>query len=305
MSDGALWLNENDPHPAQWCRNLFSGASVDERSIADVQPDDCAPFIRSHFFAGIGGWEYALGLAGWPTDEPVWTGSCPCQPFSIAGRRKGTSDERHLWPEWRRIIAECLPPTIFGEQVASPAGRSWLASVRADLEELGYAVGSADLCSAGVGAPNIRQRLWFGAVRLADTRREGWRQERSDSGRGRERGGPERLDERPGDRHALRGMADTDRRGPSAGREPTETARHWHTAIANGCGDAAGPHDNLWRDADWLLCRDAKWRPVRPGSFPLAHGLPARVVRLRGYGNAINPVLAAEFIRAFRDCVRP
>ncbi len=96
-----------------------------------------------------------------PEDRLVWTGSCPCQPFSCAGKQKGTQDERHLWPEFRRLITECHPPIIFGEQVASKLGREWLAGVRADLEALGYAVGAADLCAAGATAPHLRQRLYW------------------------------------------------------------------------------------------------------------------------------------------------
>src|SRR5690606_9334954 len=92
-------------------------------------------------------------------------GSCPCQPFSSAGKRQGERDKRHLWPEFYRLIKECNPPVVFGEQVASPLGRKWLAGVRADLEALGYAVGAADLCAAGVNAPHIRQRLYW----VADT----------------------------------------------------------------------------------------------------------------------------------------
>ncbi|MEO0966031.1 MAG: DNA cytosine methyltransferase [Planctomycetota bacterium] len=136
-------------------------ARVDSRSIADLKPADLVGYTRCHFFAGIGGWELALRWAGWPDDRPVWTGSCPCQPFSSAGKQRGTADERHLWPAFRELIAECRPPTIFGEQVASKAGREWLAGVRADLEALGYAVGAADLCAAGIGAPHIRQRLFW------------------------------------------------------------------------------------------------------------------------------------------------
>ena len=132
---------------------------VDERSITEVQPDDVAGFLQCHFFAGIGGWPLALAWAGW--EGSVWTGSCPCQPLSSAGKRKGDADERHLWPAFQQLIAECQPPVVFGEQVASKDGREWLSAVRTDLESVGYACGAADLSAAGVGAPHIRQRLFW------------------------------------------------------------------------------------------------------------------------------------------------
>ena len=83
------------------------------------------------------------------------------QPLSVAGQRKGHADERHLWPAFYSLIAECSPPIVFGEQVASRDGREWLAGVRADLEGVGYACGAADLCAAGLGRPQIRQRLYW------------------------------------------------------------------------------------------------------------------------------------------------
>lgn len=160
------YYNENDPNAAAWLENLISvGAiplgDVDRRSIRDVQPGDLDGYTQCHFFAGIGGWSLALRLAGWPDDRPVWTGSCPCQPFSSAGRQRGEADERHLWPVFGALIDECRPASVFGEQVASKLGREWLASVRSDLERMAYAVGAADLCAAGVGAPQIRQRLYW------------------------------------------------------------------------------------------------------------------------------------------------
>jgi DNA (cytosine-5)-methyltransferase 1 len=165
------YYNEIDSYAAQWLRNLIAAnlialGDVDERSIVDVQPDDLKAYSQCHFFAGIGGWPYALRLAGWPDDEPIWTGSCPCQPLSVAGQRKGHADERHLWPAFYRLIAERSPAIVFGEQVASKDGREWLAAVRADLESLGYACGAADLCAAGVGAPHVRARIYW----LADSR---------------------------------------------------------------------------------------------------------------------------------------
>ena len=160
------YYNEFDPKAAAWLRELIkqghiAPGDVDERSISDVTPDDLRGYTQCHFFAGIGVWSYALRQAGWPDDRPVWTGSCPCQPFSSAGKRKGTSDERHLWPHWFHLISQCRPCNVFGEQVASKDGRAWFDTVQADMEALGFAVGAADLCAAGVGAPHIRQRLWF------------------------------------------------------------------------------------------------------------------------------------------------
>lgn len=74
----------------------------------------------------------------------------------------------------------------------------------------------------------------------------------------------------------------------------------WSTGrSASGCDNATNPIHGFWSDADWLGCRDGKFRPVESGTFPLANGVPARVGRLRGYGNAIVPQVAAEFITAF------
>ena len=218
------YYNENDPKAASWLRQLIKNGDiahgeVDERSITEVQPSDLNGFTQVHLFAGIGGWSLALRIAGIPDDYPVWTGSCPCPPFSVAGKKKACpgcqsasllphpyrtgifaccdcghqwfAAERHLWPEFHRLIKECRPAIVFG----------------------------------------------------------------------------------------------------------------------------ADNHID-WRTADRIYCRDDKWRPVEPGTFPLVDGLPkglgyssdpsapidaeqtaeAHVMCLRGYGNAIHPYLAAEFI---------
>lgn len=162
----AAYYSEWDPYAAQWLRNLIKAGhiadgEVDERSIKDVSPSDVRKFIQCHWFAGIGVWSHALRLADWSDDRPVWTGSCPCQPFSAAGKQAGVDDERHLWPIWNELINECRPPVIFGEQVAAAIGHHWIDTLSSDLETQGYATGAAVLGAHSVGAPHLRQRLYF------------------------------------------------------------------------------------------------------------------------------------------------
>lgn len=86
-----------------------------------------------------------------------------------------------------------------------------------------------------------------------------------------------------------------------------DVSRQWNkdSEAATGCSGAVrpGPVNGFWRDTDWLHCQDGKWRPVRPGSFPLADGVPARVGRLRAYGNAINIEAATAFIKSYMAAV--
>lgn len=158
------YYNDSDRYVCEWLDNLqrdgaIAPGDIDCRSIEDVNPNDLKGYTQCHFFAGIGGWSLALRMAGWPDDEPVWTGSCPCQPWSKMGRRRGVEDSRNLWPAWFRLIRERMPTTIFGEQVAG-AGH-WLDIAFSDLEGVGYACAAADLPAACEGAPQNRPRIWF------------------------------------------------------------------------------------------------------------------------------------------------
>jgi len=160
------YYNEIDPYAAQWLRNLIDAGHiapgiVDERSIEDVYPSDLRGFTQCHFFAGIGVWSYALRSAGWGDDRPVWTGSCPCQPFSEAGSGAGFADQRHLWPLWHHLIKECRPPSLFGEQVSGKRVEPWIDLVQDDLEVMGYAFGALAFPACSVGAQNIRDRLYW------------------------------------------------------------------------------------------------------------------------------------------------
>ncbi|WP_102794835.1 DNA cytosine methyltransferase [Bowmanella denitrificans] len=319
------YYNEIDPKAASWLRVLIQEGHiaqgvVDERSIEDVTPNDLKGFTQCHFFAGVGVWSYALRRAGWPDDKPVWTGSCPCQPFSTAGKGAGFADERHLWPAWFHLVNQCQPHVVIGEQVASKDGLTWLDLVQTDMENKGYAGGAIDLCAAGVGAPHIRQRLW-----LAYTKELSFRTHNGESKQGIQQQEPIRgcsifsglADMSSAGRHRGPNRQNNYRRvstktnGALCGLAVTESSRRkkWTKGAGrqtgNECigldkGDFATRQTNgLWADADWLFCKDGKWRPVEPGTFPLVDGDPARVGRLRGYGNAINAEAAAEFISAF------
>ena len=255
----AAYYNEIDPYAAQWLRNLIAAGhiapgDVDERSITEVQPDDLRGYTQCHFFAGIGGWSYAMRLAGWPDDRPVWTGSCPCQPFSAAGKQRGSDDERHLWPAFFDLIRECRPGIVFGEQVAGAAGEAWWDHVAADLEGEDYAAAAANIGAHSVGAFHIRQRLYW----VAYAERIGQPESRQMGRSSDTEAGQDRQADRP---------------------------------------DDAG-YFNPWADLEWLPCADGKARPTQPGLFPLAHGIPGRVGRLRAYGNAIVPQVAESFIRS-------
>ncbi len=226
-----VYYNEIDPYCVEWlealmAEKLIASGHVDSRSIKEVEPADLKGYSQCHFFAGLGGWSYALRLAGWPDDAPVWSGSCPCQPFSHAGKRKGTSDHRHLWPDWFRIIRQCRPSIVFGEQVESKDGYEWLAGVQADLEGTGYAVGRACLPAAGVAAPHARHRLWF--VAHAEPKRSLQPAGRQVAAEPDEDGPEQRLSERgSGSRIAHADDAGRSQHGGTgAGESPCVAAKH-------------------------------------------------------------------------------
>lgn len=163
------YYNEIDRDAAHVLRCLISDGliapgDVDERSIKDVQPDDLDGYTQCHFFAGAGLWSVAARLAGWPDNRPLWTGSCPCQPFSAAGKGGGVDDPRHLWPDLFRLTRARRPAVVVGEQVAGAPGYGWFDGVRADLAGEDFTSRVVDIPACSVDAPHVRQRLYWCAV---------------------------------------------------------------------------------------------------------------------------------------------
>ncbi len=294
------YYNEFDPKAAAWLRELIKRGlimegEVDERSILDVGKNDLRGFTRHHFFAGIGGWDYALQLAGWPQDRPVCTASLPCQPFSPAGKQLGKADERHLLPHFLELVRGAGFRTIFGEQVPGAIKHGWLDDLCDEMERENYTTRAAVLTASGAGAPHIRQRLYW----LADTSIDTF------GSQYRESGESVRSQMQARGHCISSGMGISDRDGCKPWSKTATTARHRDSVDTTN-----------WDDCEWLYCRDNKYRPIKPGVKPVVNGISermvrigdscesidadntqeARVMRLKGYGNAIVPQVAADFI---------
>lgn len=331
-----VYYNEFDPEIAEWLQNLIKkgvlpDGEVDTRSIVDVKPEEIVGFTHYHFFAGIGGWALAAKYANFSQNTPLVTGSAPCQPFSVAGKKKGENDERHLWSELFRIYKDLQVlngwdrrSLIVGEQVDSKLALSWLDGVFNDLQSINHTTGAASLSGQAVNSPQIRQRIyWFGKKTLADsvcfgcdgeqdnTQQEQeqrialeWTSSSFKSDTTMEHSYVSRLER-------LSGHGDNDR-----GAEPNRPV-----TASNICAGTHGTFPNPWLDSPYIQCYDANYRRAEPRIPLLADGLPnygvsfnsttfneaqklkkdlilCRKTIIHGLGNAIIPQLGALFLKS-------
>jgi len=284
------YYNEFNPKAAAMLRelianNLIAPGVVDERSITEVQAEDLNGFTQCHFFAGIGGWSVALREANWPDDKPVWTGSCPCQPFSAAGKRKGKNDERHLWPIWYELIKCCKPATIFGEQVSSAITHGWWDDVANDLEAEGYETGAAVLPACSVGKPHKRDRLWF----MGYSKHDGSSTETIAG-----KFGGDAYESEKGSEFAFE---------PAGASSPRDVSVN----VANANSSSRSPTEKGFQSGvgtmRWVECPDGKRRVIEPGIRLLADGVQFKAPLLHGFGNAIVPQVGSAFISATRGLI--
>ena len=288
------YYNDNDFNNCRWLCNLaFSGlihpGIYDPRSIVDVKPKDLAGFARVHFFAGIGGWDHALSLARWPSEVPVWTGSCPCQPFSKVGSQHGFQDARHLFPQLISLIRACRPAVVFGEQVArGKLAVDWREYCGSEFRKAGYRFDHAILDATASGRPHQRQRLFW--VAHSDL---------------------PRSHETPSEFHSAIAKEVESKKAKRHG--PDGDGRKWETVhtgegrpfvydpeprnvpLAHGFSATKG-----WGGLGPVLAELQRMGLSAEGALAtLKKASENRRIRLHGYGNAIIPSVAAAFVSAF------
>jgi DNA (cytosine-5)-methyltransferase 1 len=194
------------------------------------------------------------------------TGGFPCQPFSVAGKRRGAADDRALWPEMFRVINEARPAWVLGENVPGIIPME-LDNVLSDLEGIGYAtLPPLVIPACAVDAKHRRDRLWIIGRNMGNT-------------------GEPRLE------------------------------RHWNAEIAGAMADAEDRGQSMRGRTSWdgrhaLRCdlqtkeRSGVTWLAEPDVGRVAHGIPSRVDRLKGLGNAIVPQVAYEILREIRRLIQ-
>jgi DNA (cytosine-5)-methyltransferase 1 len=155
------------------------------QTIAFVEKDKFCRQVLQKNFNNIPIEEDIRNVRGSNYAADVITGGFPCQPFSVAGKRKGTADDRYLWDETIRVIAECKPRWFIGENVEGLININngmVLRQVQTDLEEQGFQVQCIVIPASGIGAWHQRKRIWIIAYNLSNTNNNGsYRSQRNET----------------------------------------------------------------------------------------------------------------------------
>jgi DNA (cytosine-5)-methyltransferase 1 len=208
----------------------------------------------------------------------IITGGYPCQPFSVAGSQRGEKDKRHLWPDMFRIVKECKPTWVIGENVSGHI-KLGLDTVLQDLESEGYSVRAFSISASSIGANHQRERVWI----IAHSNMENTRQH----------GG---------------GIESTWNTESFGSRTSEETERSANSSQINGSGEGASSMAESsdtnsqglqGRRSEQQLRKDETERPTswdswwefEPNVGRVANGIPNRVDRLKGLGNSLVPAI--------------
>ena len=260
----ALAAKWNGFRTVGFCDNEPYAQAVLRKHWPDVPIHDDIRKVRGDLYAGV----------------TLLTGGFPCQPFSVAGKQRGKTDDRYLWPEMLRVIREAGPTWILGENVAGIVNMA-LDQVHADLEAEGYEVESVIVPACSVDAPHKRDRVWI--VAHAEGGKRGRIQDASSTQ------GAQSSDQLLRNPSGLSGelrsknVAHPEGIGVQ-GQRPCRIEK----PQPHGCPPIPVRESEGSKQAQWL---------PEPNVDRVVDGLPNRVGRIRGLGNAIVPQVAAEIIR--------
>ena len=264
----------------------------------------------------------------------IITGGYPCQPFSVAGRKKGEEDSRHLWPEYFRLVKECRPTWVIGENVSGHL-KLGLDTVLKDLESEGYSVRTFSISASSVGANHQRERVWIVAHsecndnlqekqrvngKKEEIQREHWKKD-SDT---RKPSGTDSIWQ-TSDKHVENTRRTQRQRGELREKNENETreenanitqrssgtsqydvantkgsSRHVHEADA---GNGKLEAQEVFGDGSGFS-GESSWWAVEPDVGRVAHGIPDRVDRLKGLGNSLIPKIPYHIGTAILEAMK-
>ena len=222
----------------------------------------------------------------------IITGGYPCQPFSVAGNKKGEQDPRHLWPEYFRLVKECRPTWVIGENVGGHI-KLGLDTVLKDLESEGYSTRTFSISAASIGANHKRERVWI--VANSNKGRCSSFLDKGSSNQKNKRG--ENNSEQSS---SIKDVANSNDRLSNGKNEEVRTGRN---TFNNGSSDL-GNSDNKRQQEQWnpesipkTIKRETErpsterssWWEVEPNVGRVVNGIPKRVDRLKSLGNSLIP----------------
>ena len=209
----------------------------------------------------------------------IISGGFPCQPFSVAGKKKGTKDNRDLWPQMLRIIKEFKPTWVIGENVANFVSMAFQRT-KTDLESEGYEVQPLIIPACAVNAPHRRDRVWI-------------------VGYSKHNGSLTAKEQRGIDKT---GNNDKERESNPIQFKGTSSPRNNETMANTNSKNAQGQWNKSIRDKEKYKSSKGCWWESEPKVGRVANGVPNRVDRLKGLGNAIVPQVAYQIFKGVKQC---